>query len=1347
MKKILSLFLAIMLVVSLITAVPVFAATQSGTVTGTSITWSYDDSAKIFTLSGTGATPHAAITTKGVTSSIATTATKIVVDEGITELGYNTFLDFRKVTDIEFPSTLAKIQAGVFINWNAFSGTFTIPKTVTYLGGYPWQNNSKIKSVVFEGDRSSELKLIKETFKSMSGLTSVYLPENVTIDTEKVTSVADLFGGTSVPANVTIWAENQEIIEIFEGFDDYESSGILVSMLPEGVDAYGGIPGLPKGYWTFTGDTLDIYGNGEWTGSYYANPHPWSELDYTTIKKVVFHNGIKSIASNFAGRGGENLTPAMSAIEEVVFPNTLVTIKSFAFGACSKLTDISYFNAGETTTTAGLPEEIETLEQQAFQGCPLNPTYGNALLLPASLKILGNNAFCNNASNSGFSVVSFEEGSQLESIGTNAFLNVKCLKTIVIPETVVSIGANAFMRNTTDSFEVYFEGIPASIDSTAFATRSNVSLYCFHDNFPQIGGLSATKLNKAGSAVKITNETSVDVVLTMPYDGIEGVLSTGGRVTVNASKSTSENKLPANFSGGTEVSGITAEVAGNHSVKLRGIPAIEDGEKLVVTLIDAKDAQGNAIDNSTVVLYKGDGDVGLISAEFFDGNGGVIEVTGTEIEAGTKKMVFHSVDATDKNIQLCDSNGTSVATATFADGVYTIELSGALTPGVNYTLKRNGEEYIVFTTDAGKVSVGKITVSGSNAEFDYYNSSNDPTKIYVMMSDGTLCKEISIGKGENGTYSDTKSTDTDMFVTDGLDTLKILATDTETQGAVSIDKDLVSVSGTPFDSNRTVTFTGELGVGKHKFGVVIFKSAVTKTAGDVVFVDMVTTDSDGKFTLPVQFSEAMGTDVYSVFMCDGEGIFYKNTKLAYAKKADTEAAFTLINNAAKTQTAADDVYDVIKENTVVLEFIYDVYDNTYADNSTKKIAYEKKVAALIANEIQRLQANGKTGFTYAEKEDALKKFREASIAAAFSEGQISNISDVETDISVLLAEPAKTWYNEKAGVAQEKTDSWKLGITQRLSNVQFTSIDDFSSKLKAAFIFSIVKNPAGTASLKEALLDFGTEIKGNTADFNPTTEITEKACVGLINAQKDYSGFDYTALINDIKAYNKTNLYPEGGNGGNGGGSGSGSGGGFDGSMGSVTIAPELVDTTTPTVKKGFTDIENYDWAKDAILALREKGIINGKSESVFAPEDNVLREEFTKMIVKIAVPENVTRTMTFDDVNTSDWYYEYIRDAYGCGIINGVSENLFGAGNAITRQDMCVIIANALKLGGKTATTDGELDFADSEKIADYAKDAVAMLAELGIVNGYDDNTFRPSGFATRAEAAKMIYSMLKNM
>ena len=85
------------------------------------------------------------------------------------------------------------------------------------------------------------------------------------------------------------------------------------------------------------------------------------------------------------------------------------------------------------------------------------------------------------------------------------------------------------------------------------------------------------------------------------------------------------------------------------------------------------------------------------------------------------------------------------------------------------------------------------------------------------------------------------------------------------------------------------------------------------------------------------------------------------------------------------------------------------------------------------------------------------------------------------------------------------------------------------------------------------------------------------------------------------------------------------------------------------------------------------KGYINGKSETIFAPNDNITREEFVAIVVR-AFEMAAEGDIDYSDVSVSDWYYEPIRIATNNGIITG-SDGSFGTGNNITRQDMAVIL------------------------------------------------------------------------
>ena len=91
-------------------------------------------------------------------------------------------------------------------------------------------------------------------------------------------------------------------------------------------------------------------------------------------------------------------------------------------------------------------------------------------------------------------------------------------------------------------------------------------------------------------------------------------------------------------------------------------------------------------------------------------------------------------------------------------------------------------------------------------------------------------------------------------------------------------------------------------------------------------------------------------------------------------------------------------------------------------------------------------------------------------------------------------------------------------------------------------------------------------------------------------------------------------------------------------------------------------------------------------------------------------------------------------------GIVSGISQDEFGAGRMISREDMAVILYRAMQYKGISFASE-DAKFSDSEEISEYAINAVGSLAEKGIINGVGDDRFSPKTSATRAEAAVIIY------
>ena len=227
-----------------------------------------------------------------------------------------------------------------------------------------------------------------------------------------------------------------------------------------------------------------------------------------------------------------------------------------------------------------------------------------------------------------------------------------------------------------------------------------------------------------------------------------------------------------------------------------------------------------------------------------------------------------------------------------------------------------------------------------------------------------------------------------------------------------------------------------------------------------------------------------------------------------------------------------------------------------------------------------------------------------------------------------------------------------------------------------------------------------------------------------------------------IRAINANNAYippaPSAGGGGGGGGGGS-----------KHTVAEENIGSVVPAPIETiiFSDLGDASWAKDAILALNEMGIVKGDGKGNFLPNNNITRAEFVKILVEAFKIDSSlgTNEKSFGDVKESDWYYSYVNAAVKRGIVNGKTDTYFGAKDNISRQDMATLIYRVLTTLNKIEPVETVTKkYSDFSSISEYAKNSILMLSEYGIINGFSDGSFKPMGNATRAEATQLMYNVL---
>lgn len=502
--------------------------------------------------------------------------------------------------------------------------------------------------------------------------------------------------------------------------------------------------------------------------------------------------------------------------------------------------------------------------------------------------------------------------------------------------------------------------------------------------------------------------------------------------------------------------------------------------------------------------------------------------------------------------------------------------------------------------------------------------------------------------------------------------------------------------------------------------VMVTESAASSSEGGqstnpptgVKYIEVKTAEADGKYAFDFYLDKSGTYDcvVTSKDVSDTFKIVYTNkdenaamlSKIATAENAATVESILKESGAAETLMLADD----------------SIYTKVMAD-STEKDGF--KPSYKIAEIIYAAEQNSKITDPY----EFIMAAKRAALLVAINGGSSVTVANVDEYKDIILS--------DKAEISEYYVSVGAGYLTGILKSERITDIADLEIKLKNAIILTNIKYSDSIDNTKAMLKLF-------SADLNISENKLTTACVRSMQGKE----FD---SVKDIKSY--VDAYDNNGdNNGNGGNSGGSSGSGSSSGKGSVSGA-KYSDTYKSQdggteVNAPFKDMDDVDWAVPAVTALFTKGIINGKTADEFRPNDNITREEFVKLLIKTFELNVLGNGMNFEDVKEEDWYYAYVRSAYYADIVKGVSETMFGAGQNITRQDIAVMSCRAADVSDvKIAETAQEFIFADESDIAEYANDAVRLMQRGGIINGDENGRFNPEAYATRAEAAKIIYNL----
>ncbi|SHH39170.1 MG2 domain-containing protein [Caloranaerobacter azorensis DSM 13643] len=202
--------------------------------------------------------------------------------------------------------------------------------------------------------------------------------------------------------------------------------------------------------------------------------------------------------------------------------------------------------------------------------------------------------------------------------------------------------------------------------------------------------------------------------------------------------------------------------------------------------------------------------------------------------------------------------------------------------------------------------------------------------------------------------------------------------------------------------------------------------------------------------------------------------------------------------------------------------------------------------------------------------------------------------------------------------------------------------------------------------------------------------------------------------------------------------------GGLPSQNGTITFkAGHFSKYTVMEYNKVFADVD-IPWANEAVEVLTARHIIDGVDDKHYAPYANITRAQFAKLLVYALDLEKGENEVTFTDVKGNVWYKDSVETAASLGIVKGYN-GCFNPNGEITREQMATMIVRAMKYLNPDADYSSQLSFMDKEEISNWAKEAVGIAYNKGIVNGVGENKFAPKDTANRAQAAVMIYRLLE--
>ena len=189
-------------------------------------------------------------------------------------------------------------------------------------------------------------------------------------------------------------------------------------------------------------------------------------------------------------------------------------------------------------------------------------------------------------------------------------------------------------------------------------------------------------------------------------------------------------------------------------------------------------------------------------------------------------------------------------------------------------------------------------------------------------------------------------------------------------------------------------------------------------------------------------------------------------------------------------------------------------------------------------------------------------------------------------------------------------------------------------------------------------------------------------------------------------------------------------------------VTVEAVFTAAKVEGLPFTDVTSGDWFYDAVAYVYDKGMMEGTTDTTFAPTMNLTRSMIAQVLYNLEERPEAPGAAGFTDVAADAWYADAVNWAAARGIVKGYDTGAFGPEDSVTREQLAAILYRYAQAKGYDTTQGGMAvrEFSDSASISDWAQEAMAWAVNAQVLSGKGNGVLDPQGTATRAEVAQML-------